>query len=188
MDVLYLNFREAFNTVPHNILIGKLRKCGLDEWTARWTENWLNGRARKVVVNGAESGWRPVASGVPQGSVLGPVLFNILINDVDKGTECALGKFADTKLGGAADTPEVAVRPGQAGELGQGEPHGIQQKQVQGPAPGRNNPVHQYRLGAELLESSSVGRDLGVLVDNKLTMSQHWALVAKKAEGMLGCI
>ena len=65
--MLCIDFSKAFDIVSHNILVMKLRKCGIDEWTVKWIENWLTGRAQRVVNSGTESGWRPVNSNVPLG-------------------------------------------------------------------------------------------------------------------------
>ncbi|GAB0204775.1 hypothetical protein GRJ2_002943100 [Grus japonensis] len=108
----HMKFNKAKCKVLHMedqtpIFIENLLKYGLDKQTVRWTENWLDDWAQKVVTSDMEFSWMPVTNDVPQGSILVPILFNFFFNDPDGRAEFALSKFSDDKIPeGVADPPE----------------------------------------------------------------------------------
>ena len=95
VDIIYLDFQKAFDKVPHQRLCRKLESHGISGNVLKWIQGWLMNRKQRVVINGSQSDWCGVSSGVPQGSVLGSVLFLIYINDIDSAVDTLIKKFAD---------------------------------------------------------------------------------------------
>ena len=95
LDVIYLDFSKAFDKVPHKRLLYKIESHGISGNVAAWIGEWLCDHKQQVVLNGKFSRLQDVLSGVPQGSVLGPILFLIFVNDIDTVVSSHIQKFAD---------------------------------------------------------------------------------------------
>ena len=193
VDSVYLDFRKAFDSVPHARLISKLRGYGIQGNLLTWIQSFLTNREQRVAINGAASGWAPVVSGVPQGSVLGPILFLIYINDLPDVVSTQSKIFADDTKIYAPVGRSVA-----SAEL-QRDIDRVTQWSVSWQLPfneekctvlhlGANNGHHRYTMKQATLQGSTVEKDLGVRVDTELKFREQAAQAATKGNQILALI
>ena len=97
-DMAILDFSKAFDTVSHSKLLHKLDFYGIRGNNLEWIKSWITQRSQSVVLNGSSSDHVDVKSGVPQGTVLGPLMFLIFINDISEQTQSKIRLFADDCL------------------------------------------------------------------------------------------
>ena len=194
VDMVYLDFAKAFDKVPHKRLLNVLQAHGINGKVLDWISAWLTNRTQRVVLNGCTSEWSNVLSGVPQGSVLGPTLFVIFINNIDEAMDTAtsiISKFADDTKAGRAIKSEAdrdALQRDinnllQWADLWQAEFNDTKCKVMH---IGRNNPHYQYTMGSHVLESVDVEKDVGVMIHCSLKPSVQCAKAAKKGNQIIG--
>jgi len=192
-DVIMIDFRRAFDLVPFRHMIRKLEAHGIVGDVLRWISDWTRDRVQRVVLNGESSTWVEVLSSVVQGSVLGPVLFIIFINDIDlvlSDPSVKIFKYADdSKLGRPIRSDEdSAVLQSSLDNVYKWslkwgmEIHPMKTKVLHF---GYSNPRHTYMLNGVKVTSDSTAKDLGVIIHESCKPSQHVSMIARKANGVL---
>ena len=193
IDIIYLDFRKAFDTVPHARLINKLKAYGIEGSLLQWISSFLSQRKQRVRVNAAHSDFSPVTSGIPQGSILGPLLFIIFINDLPDCVQSICEIFADdTKIFGPSTKHSVL----QADLLKLMEWSAIWQlyfniTKCSALYIGKNNERHVYYTDANKtnkLDTTTQEKDLGVIFTENLKFDEHINNAVKKANKMVGLI
>ena len=193
MDVLYLDFSKAFDKVPHKRLLRKLNSHGVGAALVSWIEDWLSCRHQRVVVRGNASNWSEVTSGVPQGSVLGPALFLIYINDIDHEIASSVLKFADdTKIFYKVACPEAAFTL--QDDLNKLYDWSIEWQMLFNSEKcgcihiGKKNMGFDYFIGEQRINNVDEEKDLGVFISSSLKSEVHCSYAVKKANKILGII
>ena len=192
-DCIYTDFAKAFDKVPHIRLINKLKSYGVKGKILNWVSDFLLNRSHQVVINGTKSCSLPVTSGIPQGSVLGPVLFIIYINDLPDVVASSIKIFADdTKIFRAIESAiDISFLQQDLDNLAQWSqkwqlPFNLQKCKIV--HFGFNNDRHIYNMENTGLQLTNQERDLGVIVDNELKFSGHIRSAVAKANSRLGLI
>ena len=188
IDVIYLDFAKAFDKVPTERLLKKLKAHGVEGRVANWIQAWLTDRKQRVSVKGKFSGWKQVLSGVPQGSVLGPVLFLLFINDLDQTTtkRQIVKKFADdTKVAqiieNQEDAAELQATLNRLVARADTWCMAFNVAKCHVMHIGPKNPEHSYKMGGTVLGTSESERDIGVTVDHNLKPSVQCKKAAQTA-------
>lgn len=193
VDVIYLDFAKAFDKVPHGRLMEKLDKHGIGGRVWDWIKEWLRDRSQRVCANGYCSNWRPVTSGVPQGSVLGPILFLIFINDLECGLRNPVFKFADdskllARVNNRHDRDILQHDLEQMKQWSDTWQLTFNTAKCKVMHIGRTNEEFQYNMGNQKLESVSDQRDLGIQLTADLKSSKQCQKAYTKASKVLGMI
>lgn len=193
VDIIYLDFSKAFDKVSHVRLLHKLKMHGISGMALRWIGEWLANRKQRVILNGYKSGWANVTSGVPQGSVLGPLLFILYINDIDKGIKGKISKFADdTKMAIPVDSLEgpIDMQKNLDKLMGWADKWKMEfnASKCKVMHLGRQNREFTYTMRNSWLNSVEEEKDLGVCISNNFKVNKQCIQARNKANKMLGII